>query len=114
MASIGTSLPMATNNTTTSGTSGSNNTSSSNPMNGLGNTSTFLSLLVAQLQNQDPTNPVDGTAFVTQLAEFNDVEQNLAVRTDMDAVSEKYLGTSIPPSAANSDSTSNTTNTQGI
>jgi flagellar basal-body rod modification protein FlgD len=115
MASIGTALPAATNNTTTtSGTSGSNSTSSSNSMNGLGNTSTFLSLLVAQLQNQDPTSPVDGTAFVTQLAEFNDVEQNLAVRTDMDAVSEKYLGTSTPPSAANGDSTTNTTNTQGI
>jgi flagellar basal-body rod modification protein FlgD len=83
-------------------------------MNNLGNTSTFLNLLVAQLQHQDPTSPVDGTTFVTQLAEFNNVEQSLAVRTDMDAVSEKYLGTSTPPSAASSNSTTNTTNTQSL
>jgi flagellar hook assembly protein FlgD len=110
MASIGTALPSTNNGTGANGTSANNN--SQNSTNGLGNTSTFLNLLVAQLQNQDPTNPVDGTTFVTQLAQFNDVEQNLAVRTDMDAVSEKYLGTSTPPSAANSDSTTNTTNTQ--
>jgi flagellar basal-body rod modification protein FlgD len=72
--------------------------SKSAPAGSFGDTSTFLSLLVAQLKNQDPTNPVDGTAFVTQLAEFNNVEQNLAIREDMDAVSEKYLGTSTPPS----------------
>jgi flagellar basal-body rod modification protein FlgD len=74
-------------------------TTSQNNTGGLANTSTFLNLLVAQLKNQDPTSPVDGTAFVTQLAEFNNVEQNLGIRQDMDAVSEKYLGTTTPPSA---------------
>ena len=38
----------------------------------------FLQLLVAQLQNQDPTNPVDGTTFVTQLAQMQQVEQTIA------------------------------------
>ena len=113
MASIGTTLPTATNNTTSS-TSTNNNSNSQDAMGDLGNTSTFLNLLVAQLQYQDPTNPVDGTAFVTQLAEFNDVEQNLAVRQDMDAVSEKYLGTTTPPSAESSDSSNDTSSTQSI
>jgi flagellar hook assembly protein FlgD len=36
---------------------------------------------------------VQGTEFVTQLATFSDVEQNLAVRQDMDAISNKFLGT---------------------
>ena len=35
----------------------------------------FLNLLVAQLQNQDPLNPMDSTAFTSQLAEFSSLEQ---------------------------------------
>ena len=35
----------------------------------------FLQLLVAQIQYQDPTNPTDSTAFVTQLAQFSSLEQ---------------------------------------
>jgi flagellar basal-body rod modification protein FlgD len=93
MTSIGTVTPNSTQATQTSGTTQTG-------VGSLGNQSAFLSLLVAQLKNQDPTNPVDGTAFVTQLAEFNDVQQNLAIRQDMDAVSMKYLGTTSPPSSA--------------
>ena len=33
----------------------------------LGNENTFLQLLVAQIQNQDPTQPMDSTTFLTQL-----------------------------------------------
>ncbi len=43
---------------------------------------------------------MDPTTFVTQLAEFNDVEQNLAARQDLDAISEKYLGVTTPPSVS--------------
>lgn len=35
----------------------------------------FLRLLVAQLQNQDPLTPQDGTEFVAQLAQFASLEQ---------------------------------------
>ena len=35
----------------------------------------FMNLLVAQLQNQDPLNPMDSTAFTSQLAEFSSLEQ---------------------------------------
>lgn len=113
MASIGTTLPTS-GTTSTAASQATSASSSQSSTDGLGNTSTFLSLLVAQLQNQDPTNPVDGTTFVTQLAEFNDVEQNMGVRQDMDAVSEKYLGTSTPPSAADTSSSSSTTSTDSI
>jgi len=76
------------------------NASAAAGTNSLSNTSAFLKLLIAQLQNQDPTQPVDPTTFVTQLAEFNDVEQNLAARQDLDAISEKYLGVTTPPSVS--------------
>jgi len=36
---------------------------------------TFLRLLVTQLQNQDPTNPVSNEQFVAQLAQFSQLEQ---------------------------------------
>jgi len=39
----------------------------------------FLQLLVAQLQNQDPLNPMDGTQFVSQLAQFSELEQMIGV-----------------------------------
>jgi flagellar basal-body rod modification protein FlgD len=52
----------------------------------LANEQTFLKLFVAQLQNQDPLNPQDGTQFVAQLAQFSQLEQSLQMRQDLDAV----------------------------
>jgi flagellar basal-body rod modification protein FlgD len=42
-----------------------------------GNFQTFLTLLTTQLQNQDPTNPLDTNQFTQQLVEFAQVEQQL-------------------------------------
>ena len=47
---------------------------------------TFLKLFVAQLQNQDPMQPQDPTAFVAQLAQFSSLEQQLQMRTDLDSI----------------------------
>ncbi len=52
----------------------------------LANKDVFLQLLVAQLKNQDPENPADGTQFVTQLAQFTDLEQSTEMRTDLDSI----------------------------
>jgi flagellar basal-body rod modification protein FlgD len=60
--------------------------------NNLANEHTFLKLLVAQLQNQDPLQPQDGTQFVTQLAQFSGLEQNLAMRSDLDAIKTQVVG----------------------
>jgi flagellar basal-body rod modification protein FlgD len=46
----------------------------------------FLQLLVAEIQNQDPTNPMDGTAFLTQLAQFQQVEQGLTLNQDVSSI----------------------------
>jgi len=43
----------------------------------------FLQLLVAQLRNQDPLNPTDGTQFVAQLAQFQQLEQSVNSGQDL-------------------------------
>jgi flagellar basal-body rod modification protein FlgD len=45
----------------------------------------FLQLLVAQLKNQDPMSPTDGTQFVSQLAQFSELEQVIAIRGDIES-----------------------------
>jgi flagellar basal-body rod modification protein FlgD len=39
----------------------------------------FLKLLVAQIQNQDPMNPMDNQQFVAQLATFSSLEQLMSI-----------------------------------
>jgi len=46
----------------------------------------FLQLLVAQLRNQDPLNPSDGTAFIAQLAQFQQLEQSINTGQDIAAI----------------------------
>jgi flagellar basal-body rod modification protein FlgD len=48
--------------------------------------STFLQLLVAQLQNQDPMQPMDGMQFVTQLAQFSQLESIYGIQSDTDTL----------------------------
>ena len=46
----------------------------------------FLRLLIAQLKNQDPTQPMDSTQFVAQLATFSQVEQSIAANNKLDSL----------------------------
>ena len=46
----------------------------------------FLKLMVAQLQHQDPTKPSDGVEFVTQLAQFTQLEQSLSMRQELEKI----------------------------
>jgi len=39
----------------------------------------FLTLLVAQMKNQDPMNPVDNQDFVSQLSQFSSLEQLITI-----------------------------------
>ena len=43
----------------------------------------FLKMLVAQLKHQDPMNPMDGTAFTAQLAQFSSLEQLQNINTQL-------------------------------
>lgn len=50
------------------------------------NKETFLKLLVAQIRNQNPLSPADGIQFVTQLAQFTELEQTISMRQSLDAI----------------------------
>jgi flagellar basal-body rod modification protein FlgD len=43
----------------------------------------FLKLLVAQLQHQDPGSPMDSSAFMSQLAQFSSLEQMTNMSTSI-------------------------------
>ena len=43
----------------------------------------FLNLLMTQLQNQDPTSPMDTNQFTTELVEFSSVEQQINTNTSL-------------------------------
>src|ERR1700683_4347817 len=70
----------------------------------LGNESTFLQLLVAQIQNQDPTQPMDSSTFLTQLAEFSSVEQLIGIRQDVAELDPSTTGASSTTSTTSSTS----------
>jgi flagellar basal-body rod modification protein FlgD len=46
----------------------------------------FLRLLIAQLKNQDPTEPGDPTQYMAQLASFSNVEQAIQINNKLDAM----------------------------
>lgn len=44
----------------------------------------FLQLLIAEMQNQDPTKPMESTEYVAQLASFSNVEQSIQINDKLD------------------------------
>ncbi len=48
----------------------------------------FLTMLVAQLQNQDPLSPMEGADFSAQLAQFSQLEQLMDLNESMKKISE--------------------------
>ena len=56
------------------------------PYNSL-NEGDFLKLLTSQLANQDPTNPVDNTQMLAQLAQFSSLSAQNQTNTDLTTIS---------------------------
>lgn len=44
----------------------------------------FVKLLITQMQNQDPMDPMDGKDLAAQLAQFSSVEQLININTKLD------------------------------
>lgn len=56
------------------------------------NKDAFLSLLVAQLKNQDPLNPMESTEFTAQLAQFSSLEQLFNINENLKTLSQEKAG----------------------
>jgi len=52
----------------------------------------FLSLLIQQMRNQDPTQPMDSSQMVSQLAQINQVSATQNLQTSFDALSQSMQG----------------------
>jgi flagellar basal-body rod modification protein FlgD len=55
----------------------------------------FMTLLVAEIQNQDPTQPMDPTTFMSQLVDLNQLEQV----TQINQVVQEYAPTATTSSS---------------
>jgi flagellar basal-body rod modification protein FlgD len=87
-ATTPTNLPTnGTGTPTGTGTgTGSSSTSAASAVGTLGGTD-FLTLMLAQLQNQDPTSPVDSNTFLTQLAQLSEVQGITSLNTNFSTLS---------------------------
>ena len=67
-----------------SSSSGASTSGSSDALSSLtSNYNQFLTLLTAQLQNQDPTSPMQSDQFTSELAQFAGVEQQIQTNTNL-------------------------------
>lgn len=51
----------------------------------------FLQILMAQLQNQDPLNPMEDTDFISQMATFSSLEQMMHMSSSIDTLVQSQL-----------------------
>jgi flagellar basal-body rod modification protein FlgD len=72
----------ATDTTGKSNSTGQTTTTSSNSV----DYNTFLQLLIAEMKNQDPTNPTDTSQYMSQFAQLSTVEQAMQTNTKLDSL----------------------------
>ena len=85
-------IPVSNGTGSSQQSSGTQSGSSASLLDPMATEQSFLQLLVAQLQNQDPLNPQDGTQFVSQLAQMSSLEQELQMRQDLDSINGALTG----------------------
>jgi flagellar basal-body rod modification protein FlgD len=56
----------------------------------------FLTLLVSELQNQDPTQPTDPNEYITQLAQVNSLEQLVSINQGIGTLDNSVAVPSAP------------------
>lgn len=81
------SIAVNMNDTSSSGVSGTSSSSSLTGSSANDLQSSFLTLLVAQLKNQDPTNPMQNNELTTQLAQISTVSGIEKLNTTLGSVS---------------------------
>jgi flagellar basal-body rod modification protein FlgD len=88
-AATPTNLPTTGTGTPTgnAATTGTASASANNAAAGTLGGTDFLTLMLAQLQNQDPTSPVDSNTFLTQLAQLSEVQGINSLNTSFSGLS---------------------------
>src|ERR1700747_3197294 len=56
----------------------------------------FLTLLVSELKNQDPTQPTDPNQYITQLAQVNSLQQLISINQGIGTLDNSVAGASSP------------------
>lgn len=74
------------NNSSSSSSSSSSQNAASAAASASLNYNDFLQLLIAQMKNQDPTEPMDASAQISQLASFSQVEQQIQTNSHLETV----------------------------
>jgi flagellar basal-body rod modification protein FlgD len=106
------STTAATNNASAT-TNAPTSTPASSSMDKLANENTFLQLFVSQLKNQDPLNPSDGTQFVSQLAQFSELEQVIGINQNVGAIRSQMAPSAAATTSAGTSAASGATSNAG-
>jgi flagellar basal-body rod modification protein FlgD len=69
--------------------------------------SDFLTLLVSELQNQDPTQPTDPDQYITQLAQVNSLQQLVSINQGIGTLDGLVSGSSSSSTGSTSSSSNN-------
>ncbi|MGR3712005.1 MAG: flagellar hook capping FlgD N-terminal domain-containing protein [Shimia sp.] len=93
-------MDVTSSTTQTSAASTSSTASASSSSTTSSDYETFLKLLVAQMENQDPLEPADSTEFTAQLAQFSSLEQQVLTNDLLTSVSTQLAAMSSTDMAA--------------
>jgi flagellar basal-body rod modification protein FlgD len=77
------SIPSVFAGMNSSAAGGDSKTGSAAKNDALASKDAFLQLLIAQIKNQDPLNPTDSVQFLSQLAQFSELEQMIGIRDEI-------------------------------
>jgi flagellar basal-body rod modification protein FlgD len=83
-----------TSNTSTMSDGSNNSSTTTNAI----TASDFLTLLVSELKNQDPTQPTDPNAYISQLVGVNSLQQLIQINQDLAAIGTPSTNTTTTPS----------------
>ena len=98
-------VPTATAATAGTGSTAAAKTPASSAMSGTGTDITsndFLSLLVTEMKNQDPTAPTDPNAYISQLVGVNSLQQLISINSELGGSSTSSSGSAGANASASS------------
>ena len=98
------SIQATPKDTTTGATSSGNATGSANTT-----SNDFLTLLVSELKNQDPTQPTDPNQYITQLAQVNSLQQLISINQGIGTLDSAISATGSPSTGSSGSGSSTPT-----